>query len=160
MLKVGYCDRLVRLLCVNIPVISGSIGMKLHRKHPLNVLTKIPSNSFCSCWIHVSMAKTCKQFSSQTTWQIFEWIFYEMFLYQNQGHYGELYIVQLCSMWVIVISFCPACVVRQRLLLSNQWVNWDETSQKAFSQWPPRIPSNYWDPWRILLSTATKRKQL
>ena len=60
---------------------------------------------------------------------------------------------ELCSRWVIVIAFCPAsgvrclsnvvrcpsCVVRQLLLLSNQWVNWDETSQKASSQWPHQI---------------------
>ena len=37
----------------------------------------------------------------------------------------------------------PSCVVRQRLLLSNQWVKWDETSQKASSQWPHRISFNF-----------------
>ena len=46
---------------------------------------------------------------------------------------------ELCSRWVIVTAFCPASGVHQLLLLSNQWVNWDETSQKASSQWPHQI---------------------
>ena len=37
----------------------------------------------------------------------------------------------------------PSTVVRQLLLLSNQWVNWDETSQKASSQWPHQISFNF-----------------
>ena len=32
-----------------------------------------------------------------------------------------------------------ASVVRQLFLLSNQLVNWDETSQKASFQWPHQI---------------------
>ena len=44
-LKVSYCDRTLsgvhHALSINIfsSVTSGPIGMKLHRKHPLNVLT-------------------------------------------------------------------------------------------------------------------------
>ena len=47
-LKVSYCDRpMSGVRCpssVNIfsSVTGGSTGMKLHRKHPLNVLTRIP----------------------------------------------------------------------------------------------------------------------
>ena len=40
---------------------------------------------------------------------------------------------------------CLLCVVCQLLLLSNQWVNWDETSQKASSQWPHRISFKFWE---------------
>ena len=50
--------------------------------------------------------------------------------------------------------------VRQLLLLSNQWVNWDETSQKASSQWPHQISFILWDPRRIMVSMATKGKKL
>ena len=53
-LKVSYCDHL--LCCassVNFfsTVTRGSIWMKLHRKHPLNDLTKIPSNVLDPCRI-------------------------------------------------------------------------------------------------------------
>ena len=48
-----------------------------------------------------------------------------------------------CSRWVIVIVFCLASVVRQLLLLTNQRVNWDETSQKASFQWPHQNSFNF-----------------
>ena len=67
---------------------------------------------------------------------------------------------ELCSRWVIVIAFCPSSVMRQLLLLSNQWVNWDETSQKASSHDLTRFPSIFWDPCRILVFMATKWKKL
>ena len=45
--------------------------------------------------------------------------------------------------------------MRQLFLLSNQWVNWDETSQKASSQWPHQnsfkffgIHAEFWFPWQ------------
>ena len=41
-----------------------------------------------------------------------------------------------CLRWVIVITLCLVCIMCQHLLLCNQWVNWDETSQKASSQFP------------------------
>ena len=44
---------------------------------------------------------------------------------------------------------------RQHLLLSNQWVNWGETSQKA----SPEFLASFWDPCRILVFMATKRKK-
>ena len=51
-----------------------------------------------------------------------------------------------------------ALCVRQHLLLSNHWVNWDE----AWHQHPltvlTRIPSYVLDPCRILVSMATKQK--
>ena len=49
---------IVRRTSVNInsSVYSGSISMKLHRKHPLNVLTRIPSNIVDPFRILVPMA--------------------------------------------------------------------------------------------------------
>ena len=61
-LKVSYCDRLLSVVrhasSVNFfsSVTSGSNGMKLHRKHPLNDLTRFPSNLWDPCRILVSMA--------------------------------------------------------------------------------------------------------
>ena len=51
-LKASYCDRLLSGVCsassVNIfsSVPSGSLWMKLHRKHPLNDLNRVPSYFF------------------------------------------------------------------------------------------------------------------
>ena len=44
--------------CVNFfsSITSGSLGMKLHRKHPLNDFTRFPSNCWDPCRIMVSMA--------------------------------------------------------------------------------------------------------
>ena len=65
-----------RPACVNFfsSVTSGSIGIKLHRKHPLNDLTRFPSNIWDPCRILVSMATKWKKkfFFSQTGWQIFK----------------------------------------------------------------------------------------
>ena len=57
-LKVSYFIAFCPAASGNIfsSVTSGSIVMKLHRKHPLNVLTRIPSNFWDSCRILVSMA--------------------------------------------------------------------------------------------------------
>ena len=59
LLWVAFCPATVvhRAWSVNIfsSVTSRSIGMKLHRKHSLNDLTRIPSNIWDPCRILVSM---------------------------------------------------------------------------------------------------------
>ena len=48
---IAFCPSSVNIFS---SVTSGSIVMKLHRKHPLNVLSRIPSNFWDPCRITVS----------------------------------------------------------------------------------------------------------
>ena len=49
-------------------------------------------------------------------------------------------------------------VVRQYLLLCNQWVNWDETSQKTFWQFPPKFLHFFLIHEEFLFSCQPKEK--
>ena len=53
-------------------VTSQSIVMKLHRKHPLNVLTRIPSNCLDPCRLKKKFSQICwpifKQFCRNVPW--------------------------------------------------------------------------------------------
>ena len=55
--------------CVNFfsSVTSRSIGMKLYRKHPLNDLTRFPSNFWDPCKILVSMATKWKKLKNSSS---------------------------------------------------------------------------------------------
>ena len=65
-LKVSYCDlpmsgvRRVSFVNIFSSITNGLIRMKLHNRHPLNVLTRITSIVWDSCIIRVSMATKLK----------------------------------------------------------------------------------------------------
>ena len=68
---IAFCPEcIVRCAsCVNFfsSVTSGSIGMKLHRKLPLNDLTRFPSNFWDPCRILVSMAMKWKTLQNSSS---------------------------------------------------------------------------------------------
>ena len=84
---IAFCPTFVvhHASCVNFfsSVISGSIGMKLNRKHPLNDLTRFPSNFWDPCRILVSMSTKWKKLQNSSSPKLvgrFSNNFVEMFL--------------------------------------------------------------------------------
>ena len=84
---IAFCPASVvrRQSCVvrQLLLLSGSIGMKLHRKHPLNDLTRFPSIFLDPCRILVSMAMKWKKLQNSYSPKLvgrFSTNFVEMFL--------------------------------------------------------------------------------
>ena len=121
-----------------------------------------------ACFPYTSIVKTLKIFLSKSTgpiWKLFCTNVHWGTLYQDCSNISDwlknmpargrslflarLSIAQGELLWSPFVrrASCvirrASCVMRQLLLLSNQWVNWDETSQKASSKWPHRISFNF-----------------